>query len=138
MTAAEQSFVRFKAGVKDDVRQAIIRALASVLSLSPLKHKLEICVVPAPAVKDPITGTCGFGVFVHWKPKRQGVSIFVAAGLAEAAQRDGDSRAEAVEAVVHVFLHEWAHYEQFRDGKQLTERGPELRARGLRRLIERN
>lgn len=133
--AVSKSVLWFQPGVKQDVQRALIRAVAGVLKASPLRHRMDIGVVPEPAMHDAITGTCCFGVFV--KHSARHVSIFVAAGLADEVQREGDTRAAAVEAVVHCFLHEWSHYEQFREGRPLTENGREVRASGLRRLIER-
>lgn len=47
----------------------------------------------------------------------------------------GDTRAEAIAAVLTNFLHEWAHYEQYRDGKPIQERGVNVRAKSLAKKL---
>lgn len=78
----------------------------------------------------------GFGVFVPPRRKSDPPRIAVAAGLADLCEAAGESRADALLAVLHTFLHEFAHYEQWRDGRTLQERGVNVRARSLLRSIE--
>lgn len=42
-----------------------------------------------------------------------------------------DGRAEGLRAIEHTIAHEFGHYEQDRDGRKLTDRGVEVRARNL-------
>jgi hypothetical protein len=56
--------------------------------------------------------------------------------MADEYHKHGGTRRHAVRAVGECFLHELAHYEQFRDRRPLTERGVEARARKLYLLID--
>jgi hypothetical protein len=120
-------------GVKRDVMRAVGRLTAALAGAFPPPHRLEVLVVPNPAVVK--EGGFGFGVF-HTAAgighARYDARIVIAAGLAEITQADaGATRTEGVRAVVETLLHEWVHYEQFRDGRPITERGVQVRARNL-------
>ena len=43
-------------------------------------------------------------------------------------------RRDGIENLMDSVCHEFAHYEQWRDGKEITERGVNVRARGLLKL----
>jgi hypothetical protein len=121
-------------GIAADVG-AEVTALAAWLGTTGLQHPMEVWVVPAPAVQAP-DGGIGFGVFA-WPTQSPRVyvgtvRIVLAAGMAEVLQAEGAcSRADALDAVLHTVAHEWAHYEQWRDGRQPTERGVNKRATHL-------
>jgi len=58
--------------------------------------------------------------------------ICLGTGLAELCQQQfGDNRRNACMAVIETLAHELAHYEQFRDGRPLQERGVGVRAKSL-------
>lgn len=121
-------------GVKADIRGAVRRLTHWLPTVSQVRHVIEVEMVPAPAIE--ADGGFGFGLFVVPARKRQNPTIVIAAGLADVLQEEqGDSREDALLAVRHTFLHEFAHYEQWRDGRELTERGVSVRAAGLLRKI---
>jgi hypothetical protein len=117
----------FKVGVRVDVRRALRVALDKLVKTSPPKHEIIIYVVSEQAIDD--GNRVSFGVFGHCG-RSEKLAIYVAAGAAEVVQEKGGTRATGVADVVDTLRHEWAHYEQFRDGKKLQERGVAARARG--------
>lgn len=128
--------IRFDRGVPADVKAKLLDTLAGLRRLIPVQHMLRIRVVPNPAVScvtkrgGPPDGV-GFGVFVpHLR------QIVVASGLAREVQRGGSSRKDGLRAIAETLCHEFVHYEQFRDGKPLTDRNVERRAAALLRRIE--
>ena len=129
----------FRGRVSRDIRAELRRLAEAIPAVSPPRHRIQVNVVPNPCVGGPEDGY-GFGACLT--PGAAGatvkgfdVGIYVAAGLAEICQQHGDSRAEAVGMVAHTFLHEYAHYEQFRDGRPVQERGVNVRARTLARRL---
>ena len=124
----------FKPGVRADVRHEVRRLTDELRGACPPTHRVLVTVVPHPAVEG-TTGVFGFGIFhcpVRGRGPRAVVRIAVAAGLADLVVRHrGETRAQAVRDVAETFLHEWVHYEQWRAGRRLTERGVKVRARNL-------
>lgn len=98
---------------------ALTRAMRSIGDVSKVKHKITVSLINAAVVID-FEGKSCVGLFI---PTDQPQIIAVTV--------PGESPAEAV----HTFLHEFAHYEQFRDGRPLTERGVNVRANNLMRQL---
>lgn len=117
---------KFRRGVAKDVRQELRKVAKLLPKISPAKHTIPVEVYVEDLVPDKDLDDVE-GVFAGgaWR-----VTEFkIAAGVAEIdpflPHRLGLKR------LVLVFLHEWAHYEQWRDHKGLKERGVEVRARSL-------
>lgn len=116
------------------MRAELERLAAAVRRACPPAHRVTVLVVPNPTVAGPCGGV-GFGCFI-W-PKRgpkveSAATIAVAAGMADVLTADYDAdRSEGLHAVGETFLHELVHYEQWRSGASLTERGVKVRARNL-------
>jgi hypothetical protein len=126
--------VRVRRSVPTYVRKEIVKAVGALCRVSPPRHRIAIEIVPHPCIKYEDGGKTkhGFGVFANTNPP----TICVAGGLAKTCIKEyGDSREHAIRAVVTVLCHEWAHYEQHRDGKPIVERGVAVRTRTLLRLI---
>jgi hypothetical protein len=104
---------------------AIRRFLKSVAGVTEIRHWLPVSLVPAPTLQAP-DGALGFAVFVV-DPK--GARILVAG---ENPFEDCPER-EFIESTLHNVAHEIAHYEQWRDGRKVQERGVNLRATNLLR-----
>jgi len=103
----------------------VVRSLAiSLDAVSPATHDIEITVVPAPVVTD----GDGFGFAAFYiddgRPK-----MCIAGEKVDEITRD-DWLADMLPSDV---AHEWAHYEQWRDGRPVQERGVAVRARTLLR-----
>lgn len=125
-----------RSGVNSDVAHELRRTFRLIARESPMRHDVSVLVVPHPAVTG--SGLCGFGmtVFPSTMPADSGpVQMCIAAGLYDVAREHGFPHHLAVREVVRTFLHEWAHYEQWRDEKSLTERGVNVRAKNLYRCL---
>lgn len=96
------------------------------------RHAVKIHVVPSRVVGDqPPFGRLhgvGFGAFAIRRGKP---SIWIAGIRQEGCITDDEHR----EMLLRVLCHELAHYEQWRDGKRLQERGVGVRARSLMKKI---
>lgn len=102
--------------VRDAVREEI-RWLASILpDLSILNHRIEVRIFHASFVKHEDGDDC-FGLF-YAATKYTPCRILIAGGIPVAEAGD-------------TMCHEWAHYEQWRDGRKLNERGVKARAKKI-------
>lgn len=97
-----------------------------------IEHPLPVIVVPAPVVATP--DGYGFGVFVGHRGK---CHIWLAGALRDEKQ-NYLAKSENTKQVLQSLAHELAHYEQWRDGRKLTERGVAVRARGIIRAFKRH
>lgn len=110
----------FVAPIPRNVRRVVTRLCQELQRATSVPHEVEVIVVPAPAVSRP-DGACGFGGFAPADGR-----IYLA------GQRPPDvSSAAWQDLVAETLCHELAHYEQWRDGRELTERGVAVRARNL-------
>ena len=123
---------RIMPGVAKDVGCFAIETVAELRRLIECRHKLTVQVVPGQVVcvRDGTRSVSGFGVFTTtYKHPR----IFIAG---TPLPRREMSREEWLYGTRVVICHEFAHYEQFRDGRKLNERGIEQRAKKLAALVE--
>lgn len=119
-------------GVSLETRFTVRLFRFAIPEIIRIEHPLPIMVCDAPAVATP-TGY-GFGVFqVH----RNKCEIFIAGSLLDEHDKPLE-QAENAEQVLQSLAHELAHYEQWRDGRNLTERGVAVRARGILRAFKRH
>jgi hypothetical protein len=105
------------------VTQRRMRELIPAIPSDLLRHRLRIRVVPAKVVGD---GKSGFG-FGCFRVVRRAPEIWLAGERPERTVTD----AEWAEMLTTTFAHELAHYEQWRDGRPLQERGVAVRARSI-------
>jgi hypothetical protein len=128
--------VRQAPGVAKDIVAECRRLARGFCKLSAVRHHVDVLVVPNESIQTP-GGEFSFGCFAWWGSKRKPrLRIGVAAGLAKLVRQQAKcSRSDAVRDVGHVLLHELAHYEQYRDGRPMAERGVNVRAWGLYRRI---
>jgi hypothetical protein len=130
--------VRCESGVRPAVRRELHRLAKA---FGPVLHDVFVTAVPYPALGMP-DGGLAWGMFLHPKRKRSlPFYIFVAADVPARDLRRGYvrrlyGRATAARAVGHSLLHELAHYEQWRDGRELIERGVNVRAASLYRRMK--
>ena len=107
------------------------QTIGHLQAISPARHTVRVRVSAAHAVTSE-TGAANevgvsFGVFTI-----QTREIRLAAGMVRHLMREHKlTRTEAESAFMEVVCHEWAHYEQFRDGRPVVERGVGARARVL-------
>jgi hypothetical protein len=115
--------LRFIGKMKAGVRDAMRRLIAAASEVTEIRHPLKVSVTPSITVQGP-SGGVGFGCFgtCDGKPEiwmgGRPPTKWVAAWL-----RD-------------VLAHELAHYEQYRDGKPLSERGVAVRTRTLSKRLK--
>lgn len=87
---------------------------------------LLVVLCPSQAVESP--DGAGFGAF---RINRGRPEIWLAGEKPEPSMSDADHAGEILE----VLSHEVAHYEQWRDGREIQERGVAVRARTIARKI---
>lgn len=128
--------LRFYPDVPEDARE-MLKAFARWLRGEiGFRHPVQVTVVPQATVMGH-DGAPGWAVFLIPPPDYHPgdlVRIYVAAGrvgLLEA--RYGLGRGEALRRVAHDLAHEVVHYEQWRDGRAITERNVNRRAAALTR-----
>lgn len=116
--------------VASDLAKKLRQVAAGLTSVSPPAHHVRVIVLPS-VMLDPGDGQPAHGYFVtpsHAPCEVASVGIAIATGFYEAAYV---SRTRVAAEVLQVLGHEYAHYEQWRDGKPVTERGVEVRGRNL-------
>lgn len=124
--------------IANDVMGMVIRVVEALNSVSPVPSNcsLKVLVAPAMAIETP-DGVTGFGVF-GWGRCDRNAEIYIGGRFSSRQMPDDFTRREWLRFTLPCILaHEWAHFEQWRDGKELTERGIEVRMRSLLRLIGR-
>jgi len=87
----------------------------------PMKHALVVTVVPGNVIQTP-SGKRAFGLF---RASGNGIEICIAGTPIR--------NMTTIDDIERTLCHEFAHYEQFRDGRRLQERGVKVRAENLRR-----
>jgi hypothetical protein len=98
-------------------------------------HYLTFTLINTNAIQDPGSEKTCFGAFV-WHDDARILQIFVAvnAHFLNHSERKADIDAMEGDRLRHVLFvaaHEFAHYEQLRDGKKIQERGVKVRAENL-------
>lgn len=117
--------------VRQDVRNAILSFVERIPALTEISDRLLIVVRPTAYVG--ADGSFGFGMF--WVSGKNGLAtqprIEIAAGAVNVLLDAGETEQEAVLHMLNTLAHEVAHYEQWRDGRKLQERGVKRRATSL-------
>jgi hypothetical protein len=111
--------LRFKRGVTREIRRELREFFRHVADVVRFEHELPVIVVPCPVVS--VERGAGFGGFCIQEGKPQ---VFIGG---QTDEEIGYTLADIIETAAH----ELAHYEQFRDGRELTERGVNVRARNI-------
>jgi hypothetical protein len=119
-------YLSYDGRVSPYIIAAVRKACDKLPEVTPLKHNVRVLLHKSQIVMDPSDRTYSFGLF-----DSQYCRIDVAAGIAPTLRKLGDTKEQATAAVVHTLVHEFVHYEQYRDGRELTERGVNLRAKKL-------
>jgi hypothetical protein len=117
--------------------------VARLIEASPLRHRIHLNVVGAevidirqPSMRQHGYEGLAFGGLIEPKHRRAPVSIYVATGIYHTMRRRYKlSRKQAESGLLEILCHEWAHYEQHRDGRRIQERGVAVRARSLATAI---
>ena len=126
--------LRFYPGVPADARSEL-KAFARWLRREvQFRHPVLVTVVPHATVMGH-EGVAGWAVFVippaDHAPEDV-VRIYVGAGAMRVMEKVyGYGRSAALAKVLHDLAHEVVHYEQWRDGRPVTERGVNRRAAAL-------
>lgn len=118
--------VRFQRGVPTDVRELVL----DTLPLFTVRHRLAVVVTSGIYI-------CNAGGWFSEKLRGR-PRIAVAGGVSRRMRHFSESRRVALAEVGRIVIHEFVHYEQFRDGRVLTERGVDSRAVALLRRIRPN
>lgn len=109
--------------------RTIVRETAWGLSrVSPDPHDVLVKMVPGMSIF--AEGRHGFGTFHLGDGGRPIIHV------AGERPHDLDEAEWLGDMLPSTVAHEWAHYEQFRDGKPIQKRGVVVRTRTLLRLIE--
>lgn len=116
----------FIAPIPWPVRRRLGRLMARLPELTEIPHQLPVTIVPAPGIK--AGEGYGFGAFAR---DGQEIGIWIAGNPLGVMPMD-----EFVELAASTLAHELVHYEQWRDGRQLSERGVEVRTRNLLRRAD--
>lgn len=125
--ATVRGFHNARQAVVDHVRRIVV----AIQAISPDRHGVAVFVVGWPTVSSIHEGemTVAFGFFVE---DRGGSPAIYLAG--EMPEDYGMTRQEWWDRELpETVAHEWAHYEQYRDGREVQERGVAVRARSLLR-----
>lgn len=112
---------------------ALFKDVARKLSkVSPIPKEIVLHVVPAPVVGFKESKAVGFGVFAE---REQDTVLAVGGKYSKLMALNGVSRKVWLECLPGVIAHEWAHAEQWRDGRPLVHRGIHKRVRELLKAI---
>ena len=107
----------FARGVPEASERAIRKLAATLSKLTEIRHPLPVFVVAEDRLQD---ASRPYGVFWFCESDRTGRIELAGKG--------------PLDEVLDTFAHELAHYEQWRDGKPVQERGVSVRAKSLLRL----
>lgn len=111
--------------VGKDVEQIFRTVISKLNSISEIPEEVELLLVPGASVA--VNDGAGFGVFIcydHYK------AIAIAGKYCNEMKKDL-SRKEWLEILPETIAHEWAHMEQWRDGKPLNHKGIDKRVKQL-------
>lgn len=123
--------LRFYTGVREDVREGLKSFARWLRREVEIAHPLRVTVVRQATVMGD-HGAPGWAAFLipaaDYAPGDV-VRIFVGGGKVEVLERHfGFTRAGSVLRLLQDLAHEVVHYEQWRDGRPITERGVNRRA----------
>lgn len=107
----------FLRGVSREVRTAVRAFVNRVEQAVRFEHEVPIVVVPAPVIS--VERDAAFGGFCHQEGK---VRIIIGGAVHEDYK---------LPEIINTVAHELVHYEQWRDGRELGERGVAVRARNI-------
>jgi len=125
--------INFIGEIRPEVRAVVERMVRAAERVTPIRHAITVHIAPAPAIRAGDSGEVGFG-YTQVDTRTPGAPVHIAlAGDGPPLHEDDPVAVE--DFLLSTFCHELAHYEQHRDGKPLQERGVEVRARNLRRLM---
>lgn len=100
-----------------------------ILEITEIRHEIKLCLIKAPYVTmDAKTLDYSQAQFIQYWGY---CGINLAIDLDSFRNLEQMSEQQALDYLVESFVHEICHYEQFRDGKRLTERGVEVRSRNI-------
>jgi hypothetical protein len=119
-------------GFPESQYKIISAIVAGLHRISSAVHPILVRVVPGMVVTDADGGGFGWGAFRAGGDNRPQIII---PGHKPDELTDAEWLAEMLPTTI---AHEWAHYEQYRDGKPVQERGVVVRARSLARGILEN
>lgn len=128
--------LRFYPGVPADVRKELKGFARWLRNHIGFSHAVIATISHKPAVPGP--GWASFWAPDNWQPG-DALRIYVGGGIVDFLQHVHEvPRKKALQAVCENLAHEIVHYEQWRDGRDLTERGVNLRAANLYRKWKRS
>lgn len=126
--------LRFYAGVRPDVRERLKRFAQWLRRDLHFLHPVQVTVVPHALVMGH-DGAAGWGVFLIPPDdyvRGDVTRIYLAGGAVEVLEWHYQVAApESLAKLMHSLAHEIVHYEQWRDGRPICERGVNRRAAAL-------
>jgi hypothetical protein len=123
------------AGVSAEIALAVGRAIKAMPSVIAIRNYIRIRVVPNASVKSKSGEYSGLGFAVTLFDGGAVPEIVICAGMVEVFEKHMSHR-EAMKGLIGTVLHEFVHYEQWRNGRTPTERGVTVRGRNLwKRLL---
>lgn len=133
--------LRFYPGVREDVR-SMLKGFARWLRTEiRFRHPVHVTVVPHATVLGDGVGSAGWAVFLIPPPdyhRGDVVRIVLGGGKVTVLESEyGLSTPNSLLRLAHDLAHEVVHYEQWRDGRPITERGVNRRAAALVRRFRR-
>lgn len=127
--------LRFYPGVPADVRRELKSFARWLRSEIGFTHPVMVTVSHKPAVPGP--GWAAFWAPDNWQPG-DALKIYIGGGVVDFLEHVEEiPRKEGLQFVCENLAHEIVHYEQWRDGRELVERGVNLRAGNLYRKWKR-
>ena len=129
---------RSQRGLPADTRLAVGRFARWLRERASVRDDIIVQIANAGSLQ--AGESLAFGCFGWPKSRpvgRRFVWIFLAGRLPEQVIESGNcERSEAIESLLEVLAHEFAHYEQWRAGKRPSERGAQRRAKQLVRQFQ--
>lgn len=106
--------------------QGTIKALEKIVDTE--KHEIRVRLLHSPCISMDEKGEMIQSMFFV-SNKQPWINL--ALDLKEYAMFNATSEAAAYDSLEESLIHELCHYEQFRDGKKLTERGVKIRSENI-------
>jgi hypothetical protein len=133
-TGAPGVRIRFYPGVRPDLRLFLLNFARWLRRTLRFRHPVRVTVVPQATVMG-LDGAPGWAVFLI-PPEDYAagdvVRIFLAGGKVAVLERHYGLRPDtALARLAHDLAHELVHYEQWRDGRLISERSVNRRAEAL-------
>jgi hypothetical protein len=110
----------FKPGVPVDVQKVVRAFCRKVRGVVRIDHEIDIIIIP-----------CGLAGAVEQYLSHGGFVVVGSRPTVIVGGRPDSEYNYTVDGIIDTIAHELVHYEQWRDGREQTERGVKVRARSI-------